>query len=73
MSRLTEAYSRFEENAMLPDISPRQRNMAEKIERLRKYFSEDSPRIYEWTPSDEALDFANMSDQDVAEYLKQST
>src|SRR5260370_25576543 len=61
------------ENAMLPDMSRRQRKAVEKTERLRKYFGEDSPRINEWTPSDEGLDFATMSDEDVARYLEHST
>jgi hypothetical protein len=56
------------------DISPRQRKAVEKIKRLREYFSgQDSPLIYEWTPSDEELDFATMSDEDIAQYLKNST
>lgn len=56
------------------DMSPRQRKAAEKIKRLREYFSgQDSPLIYEWTPSDEELDFVTMSDEDVAEYLKPSS
>jgi len=58
---------------MLPDISPNQRKRVEKIGRLLKYFSEDSPRIYEWTPTDEELDFATMSDEGVAQYLEHST
>lgn len=56
-----------------PDMSLRQTKSVEKIKRLREYFREDSPEIYEWTPSDETLDFATMSDDDVAEYLKRSS
>ena len=73
MRRLVEVYSRFEENAMPPISDPGQRKRAEKIERLRTYFNEYSPRTYEWTTSDEELDFANMSDEDVARYLEHST
>jgi hypothetical protein len=41
----------------------------EKIKRLRKYLDEDHAQVYGWSPSDEALDFAAMSDKEVADYL----
>jgi hypothetical protein len=54
-----------------PDMSPTQRKRLEKISRLRRYFSEDDPRVYEWSPAmDETLDFASMSDGDVEQYLR---
>ena len=68
---LSEVYPRFMENTT-PDMSPGQGKRLEKMARLRKYFSEDSPQIHEWKPSDEKLDFAAMSDEDVTLYLAHS-
>jgi len=53
-------------------MSSRQRKSLEKAERLRDYFKSDRPEIYEWVVEDEAIDFASMSDQDVAAYLAKS-
>lgn len=52
--------------------SPTQRKRLLKIERLRRYFAGvDSPVIYDWDPAtDEQLDFAAMSDAEIAAYLK---
>jgi hypothetical protein len=54
------------------EITARQQKTVEKIKRLRKYYDEDRPEIYEWSPSDEALDFASMSDEEVTDYLKKN-
>ena len=62
-----------EVNDMAPDISPSQKRRREKIARLQKYFHEYRPRTYEWTPTDDGLDFASMSDEDVARYLDTPT
>ena len=55
------------------EISETQRKRASKVERLRKYFGSDLPEIYEWTPMDEKLEFATMSDDDLAKYLSESS
>lgn len=55
------------------DISATQKKRVERIERLRSYFGEEKPEIYEERPSDAELDFTNMSDGEVAEYLKRSS
>ncbi|MEZ2346606.1 hypothetical protein [Terriglobus sp. RCC_193] len=51
-------------------ISDRQRKAVEKIARLRKYFGKERPEIYEWTTADESIDFAGMTDEQVASYLE---
>jgi hypothetical protein len=55
------------------EISETQRKRVAKVERLRKYFGTDRPEIYEWTPMDEKLEFATMSDVDLAKYLSESS
>ncbi|HMH14176.1 MAG TPA: hypothetical protein VK578_13820 [Edaphobacter sp.] len=55
------------------EISPTQQKRAEKISRLRKFYDNDSPRIYEWNTTDEDLNFSSMSDPEVAEYLKKTS
>jgi hypothetical protein len=63
---------RFVTMADMVDISPTQQKRVNKIARLRQYFQGvDSPEIYEWTPAtDEQLDFAQMTDDQIAAYLK---
>ncbi|HEY3987827.1 MAG TPA: hypothetical protein VGM02_00920 [Acidobacteriaceae bacterium] len=53
-------------------ISATQQKRTEKIERFRRYFGTERPEIYEWTTTDESLDFSTMSDDEVAEYLKKN-
>jgi hypothetical protein len=52
------------------EISSSQQKRVEKIARLREYFGNDCPEIYEWSVEDERLDFKLMSDYEVSEYLK---
>lgn len=53
-------------------ISKAQEKRVEKIARLREYFKADTPEIYEWSSSDEQLDFALMADPEIAAYLRKS-
>ena len=39
-------------------ISATQQKRTEKMERFRKYFGPERPEIYEWTTTDENLDFS---------------
>jgi hypothetical protein len=52
------------------DISVTQQKRVDKIERLRKYFPSDTPEIYDWTATDEAIDFKSMTDGELAKYLQ---
>lgn len=49
-----------------------QNKRAAKIERLRRFFAAERPEIYEWSVTDENLDFSKMSDAEVAEYLRKN-
>jgi hypothetical protein len=53
-------------------ISATQQKRTEKTKRFLKYFGTERPEIHEWTTTDENLDFSAMSDDDIAEYLKET-